>query len=898
MASSHEYVLGIDVGGGGGRCLLLDLETGEAHWASRAWHARPGPGATADLDLEALWARLGQMLAETLTSAGAHPDQVVGIGVAAMRFGTVALGAGDDVRMAAANRDARGSLAALELAAREGEELEARAGHWPMAVGTLPRLLSLEPRERTELACVFSLGDWIAWRLSGERATDPTQAAGTLLYDLATGGWDEARCERWELPLHALPPIRACGSSLGTVSARAAASLGLAPGSPVAVGGGDTQLALLGLGVVAPGGAGAVCGTTLPVQVVRETGAPVPHLWVEPHALTGTFVVESNAGAVGEALDWLARLLRPGMARGAAWLLAEAARSAPGAGGMLSTFGVQRMDSRAGGFPVGELCLSHLVESNPDGGSAHLARAVVEGAAFSVRANLEQARAEDRRPLALGGGMSGSDLWCRLVADVLGEPVRVGSIPQASALGAALCGATGAGRYPDLAAAAAALVHGRMVEPDPESSRQLGESYLRWGELLEARGPVAKVSAGAALQHYLRADTARALRGPAPEGLRILVTADMDGEALDALRELGEVEYASYREAGRLLAGPTLVQALEGFDVFVTEIDLVDAASLLELPRLRVVASCRGDAVNVDVAACSALGIPVLHAPGRNADAVADLTLAFLLALARKLLEANAFLREPGMEAGDMATMGRAYAGLQGQELWHRTVGLIGFGAVGRKVAARLLPFEARVWVHDPWQPPEVIVRAGARPVGLAELLEASDFVSLHAAVTESSEGLIGAAELARMKPGAALVNTARAALLDEEALAGALQRGHLAGAALDVFSVEPPGADHPLLALPGVIATPHIGGNTLQIGSHQGRIVSEDLGRLLRGEPPRCALNPEAAVSLDWSARRVRPDEATCAALRERPPPTVTDLQKRKPGSAKRVATTTSPRP
>ncbi|MDP6540814.1 MAG: NAD(P)-dependent oxidoreductase, partial [Planctomycetota bacterium] len=571
-------------------------------------------------------------------------------------------------------------------------------------------------------------------------------------------------------------------------------------------------------------------------------------------------------------------------------MLAEAALAPPGAGGMVSTFGAEVMDGRALSLPVGELSLSHLGHADPHQSAANLARAVIEGMAFALRANLEQAAVADAVELRLGGRMASSSVWQACVAAALGRPVAVGEVFDSTGLGAALCAGVGAGCFPDLAAAAAALVKTRSVEPEADEATVLAELYTQWSELLEARRPAVAVSRGLALRGLLQSGASATAAASAPGDLRILVTADMDEESLAAFQELGEVEYASYREARRLLTGPTLVEALADVDVFVTEIDLVDAASLLELPRLRVVASCRGDAVNVDVEACSVLGLPVLNAPGRNADAVADLTVAFLLALARKLPDANAFLREPGMEAGDMGAMGRAYGSLRGQELWRRTIGLVGLGAVGRKVAERLVPFGVRLLAHDPWQDPAAITRAGASAVSLEALLAESDFVSLHAAVTEDTTGLIDAAALARMKPGAMLVNTARAALVDEEALADALQSGHLAGAALDVFSEEPPGADHPLLAAPGVIATPHVGGNTLQIGAHQGRIVSEDLARLVRGEPPRCALNPETALHFDWRTPRTGPDEATCCALRERPGPAVKDLKKKKPtGKARR---------
>ena len=362
---------------------------------------------------------------------------------------------------------------------------------------------------------------------------------------------------------------------------------------------------------------------------------------------------------------------------------------------------------------------------------------------------------------------------------------------------------------------------------------------------------------------------------------RILVTAELDAASLDRLRALGDVEVASYREKRRLLKGEALVEALVGVEIFVTEVDVVDAASIAALPDLRVIATCRGDAVNVDADACRAWGIPLLHAPGRNADAVADLTLAFALMHARKLASATTFLRTGDIEAGDLGAMGRAFATLRGRELWRKTIGIVGFGAVGRRVARRFAACGARVLASDPFVTAESAARDDARLVPLAQLLAESDFVSLHAAVTDETRGLIGEAELRAMPPHACLINTARAALVDEAALLAALASGQIAGAALDTFPVEPPGSDDPLLALDRVLVTPHVGGNTADVAAHQGAIVAADLEALLAGEAPRHALDAEVAAAFRLDAPRPEPTDAERVALGAGAAPAVTDLER-----------------
>jgi autoinducer 2 (AI-2) kinase len=885
-----DLLLGLDAGGGGIRALVLDPERGPLASARRPWTHRAAPGTAGmgiDLDLDATWHAIVTATRDAVVRAGVAPEAIAGVAASAMRFATVVI-AGDGAPLfAAPNRDGRAAGACFELLA-EGAALHARTGHGPTPISLLARLRWLARQEGAARAGhALALSDWIAWRLCGALATDRSQASTSGLFDLARGVWAEDLADASGIPRAWLPPIVPAGSRLGALGAEAARALGLRAGIAVAAGGADTQCALLGAGAIEAGAAGVVAGTSAPVQLVcaRPLVDPEARAWTQCHVAPERWVVESNAGPIGEALEWTAGLLFADAPQPVARLFAEAAQAPPGAGGALACFGAPVSDPRGLGIPVASLAFSPLVAARDPERRRLAARAFVEGAAFAVRANLALAAGvAGAAPAAVhaGGGMTASVSFLGVLADVLGAPVRVGPTSEASALGAALCAGVGAGAFADLADAVRRGAPGRIAaQPDPARAADADRHYEVWLRHAEARAPADAPAGERLLPELLRERAAAGAAGAPAVAPRILATADLDAASLEALRALGPVEHAPFREAMRLLSGPALVEALDGVAVFVTEVDVLDAAALARLPALRVVAACRGDAVNVDVEACTAYGIPVLYAPGRNAEAVADLTVAFALALLRKLPEAQAFLRQPGIAAGDMGRMGQAFSQLRGRELGGKTVGLVGLGAVGRAVARRLRGFGARVVVHDPFVPPEAAARADAEWLALDELLAASDVVSLHAPVTDATRGLLDAARLARMKPGAFLINTARAALVDEDALAAALREGRLAGAALDVFAVEPPGADHPLLQLPNVIATPHVGGNTHEVGAHQGRIVAADLARLLRGERPHHVLDPEALSRFTWDAERPAPDPARLASLSGRPGPAVSDLQR-----------------
>ena len=326
--------------------------------------------------------------------------------------------------------------------------------------------------------------------------------------------------------------------------------------------------------------------------------------------------------------------------------------------------------------------------------------------------------------------------------------------------------------------------------------------------------------------------------------MRALITASFDPVAKARLERLMEVVHEDWKERHTIYFDGTQFAARirdVGADVLIVEADLVHA-EVLEACALKIIGCCRGDPINVDLELATRKGIPVFHTPGRNADAVADLTLTFLLMLARHLPAIADTYRGGASKIENAGDFLELYRRFTGSELGGRTVGLVGLGAVGREVAARLIPFKARVLAYDPYVtgPPP-----GVTSSGLEDLLRESDFVSLHAPVTAETHNLISRERLALMRPTAYFVNTARAALTDEDALYEMLLAGRLAGAALDVLAEEPLQQDNRFLKLPNVIVTPHIGGATVDVTRHQSAIVVDAIERYLRGEAPRWIANP-----------------------------------------------------
>jgi D-3-phosphoglycerate dehydrogenase len=317
---------------------------------------------------------------------------------------------------------------------------------------------------------------------------------------------------------------------------------------------------------------------------------------------------------------------------------------------------------------------------------------------------------------------------------------------------------------------------------------------------------------------------------------KILATAPLRGPGLEVLQQLGEVIVDPWidHQPLRLYNSDALAERAkqEGANVLICEADSCKGP-VFDLPLIAI-GSTRGDPTNVDVAGATAAGIPVLRAPGRNADAVAEMTVALMFAVNRHLRQADIDVRE-GQTYRDGSI---PYQRFRAWQLAGAIAGLIGLGAVGRATKWRLEGLGMKVIAADPFSPDATH--------SVDDLVAEADVVSMHAAVTPDSLGLMSAERFANMKQGAIYVNSARAGLHDLDGLVAALQSGRLAGAGLDHFEGENIAVDHPLLALPNVVVAPHIGGATYDTETNHTTLMADGLAALLRGDRPANIVNPE----------------------------------------------------
>lgn len=306
----------------------------------------------------------------------------------------------------------------------------------------------------------------------------------------------------------------------------------------------------------------------------------------------------------------------------------------------------------------------------------------------------------------------------------------------------------------------------------------------------------------------------------------------LSDKAASDIGRMGGFAWADARNAeelGEMIGGSSSVQ------VIVSEYIPVNDAVLTNAPALKGVIAYGAGYNHIDTETLKKYGIQVCNCPGENSQAVAELVFGLLLSLLRKITTAD-----PWVRTGEWAKAGMTLPGwISGQELWEKTLGIVGLGHIGARVARIAHGFDMKLIGCDPFRSPEYLNEFGMERASLTETLSRSDIVTIHVPFIPGTERMIDAHALSIARPGIILVNTSRGKVIAEEALIRALQTGHIAGAALDVFADEPLLPDHPLVGMKNVILTPHVGALTREAGDRLSDSVARQVGDILEGRLP-----------------------------------------------------------
>lgn len=492
----NEYVLSIDFGTGSGRCMLYELGRGAIASKARSWsytRSQDSPPSAFEFDADEFWQIIATLIRETVQSCEINPSAIKAVSSTSQREGIVLLDTSGREVYAGPNLDFRQPAVAEWQSRISPQRVYQLTGHWPVPMFAPFRLLWIKenrPQTFRRLWRLLSINDWILFRLSGEIAAERTNAVETLLYDIHSRKWSIELTDAFQVPFEILPEIVDAGDVVGRVSNRAADETGLSPGTLVVAGGSDTQSALLGMNVIKVGQIGIVAGSWSPIQKIvdRPTIDDKQRLWTGCHVIKGQYVIESSAMMGGLIYRWFAEALGKVLGMGEmndlyAFMNGLAANASAGANGVISLLGQSIMNaadwrgSGDGGFII-PLPVTNSI------GLGEMARSILEGMAFAIKANLEQLEevaGGNMEPLRVGGGNAANELWLSILAAVTEREVQVPLNIETSSVGCAICAAVGTGAYSTLSSAAQSMGGMRKsIVPDPVETQEYRLPYERW----------------------------------------------------------------------------------------------------------------------------------------------------------------------------------------------------------------------------------------------------------------------------------------------------------------------------------------------------------------------------------------------------------------------------------
>ena len=489
----NRNVMVLDAGSSGARCFVFD-ENGEVIGSRTGQWAyldeEDAPSLARAFDPQALWQGVRQLISGALKDSGVSPGDVAALSITSQRQAVVFLDDAGHEIYAGPNLDLRAVFEGAAIDQQMRDRVYQTTGHLPSFFFTPAKLRWFQhhrPEAHGRIACVLTLAGWIAWRLTGVLASERTLAGEAGLLDIHRRDWCADLLKELGLTINTVPLVEA-SEIVGAVNRGASKETGVPEATPVVVAGADTQCGLLGMGMAHEHQVGIVAGWSAPLQMV--TGQPVlspsGKTWAGCFQCPGKWVLESSPGDMGNSYRWLADTLW-GSGEDMFQQMDDLAHAAPlGSEGAVALLGLSRMDMASPGMRQGGL-LFPVPLTFSEMGRGNLIRASLEASAYAIRANLEQIEelaGTQATDITVGGGMTRTKSFVRILTDVLGREIRVSPTPQVSALGAYLCARTALGDFASLDAAASSLRPRLQVRrPDPRDSAEYQDHYARWVKL-------------------------------------------------------------------------------------------------------------------------------------------------------------------------------------------------------------------------------------------------------------------------------------------------------------------------------------------------------------------------------------------------------------------------------
>ena len=488
-----KYVLAIDAGSSGCRAIIFDIRGNLISSAYQEWFYEIPPDLAPmgkEFDARKLWGIICKLIRQSIKKADISSTEIISVSSTSQRQAVVFLDKDGQELYAGPNTDLRALIEGFTIDGEFEEEVYRITGHKPSLLFTPAKLKWFQgnrPQIYERIATILSLSDWIIFKLSGERIAEISSVGDIGLLDISSSKWSSRLFEMLQLPRGIYPSLVRAGTRVGKITAQAAKQTGLARGTEVVTGGGDTQCGLLGMGLKDEAEVGILAGWsgTLQMIVSRPVIDARRRTWSGCHIQPGMWVLESNAQESGGAYRWLKGLLFDKLGKGDKYTLMDGlAKDTPaGAGGAFAFIGPTKMDMTRmkpslGGF------IFPVTPSVTNIERKHLIRAALENLAFSFKANciqLEEIAKLKIGKVALGGGLSKSNSLVQILSSVLNMPVTCFESHEVTASGAAMCAAMGAGIYPDLIEAMKRMQpESRVVEPDSQATQEYLPIYEKW----------------------------------------------------------------------------------------------------------------------------------------------------------------------------------------------------------------------------------------------------------------------------------------------------------------------------------------------------------------------------------------------------------------------------------